>query len=258
MLRSESPEELCAANDMLMDYNAAPQLDDLCENFASAAPMQMKQAAFLENDVDDDDSCESLEEMEMEKSAPIMKSSAALNLEKADALDDLMDMDKGAALASAPAIVEEVKSAQPIKQANTAIPKATKAKKGKNEIDAQALQKVVAKTTSKPSFDAVIGHQSTKGYWGANTQPAFAGCYKDGQTEDAKVKQELVALGDAINQGDIDTLYTTLLAIHTLTVAYQSQQGQWTLLVKKAKAFLKAVGVAKVDKILKLFTLTQA
>jgi len=71
----------------------------------------MKQAAFLENDVDDDDSCESLEEMEKERSAPIMKSSAALNLEKADALDDLMDMDKGAALVSAPAIVEEVKSA---------------------------------------------------------------------------------------------------------------------------------------------------
>ena len=40
-----------------------------------------------------------------------MMSKAALNLEKEDALDDLMDEDKGAALASAPANVEEVKIA---------------------------------------------------------------------------------------------------------------------------------------------------
>lgn len=121
MLRSESPEELCAANVMDMDLEAAPQLDDLCENFASAAPMEMKQAEFfrLEKDEDDDASCESLEEMEKERSAPVMMSKAAL--------------------ASAPAIVEEVKIAEPVKQVNTAIPKATKVKKGKNEIDAQAL-----------------------------------------------------------------------------------------------------------------------
>ena len=51
-------------------------------------------------------------------------------------------------------------------------------------------------------------------------------------------------------------LYTTLLAIHALEVSYKQEQGQWTLLVQKAKKFLKSAGIAKVDKILKLFTLT--
>ena len=59
--------------------------------------MEMKQAEFfrLEKDEDDDASCESLEEMEKERSAPVMMSKAAL--------------------ASAPAIVEEVKIAEPVK-----------------------------------------------------------------------------------------------------------------------------------------------
>ena len=61
--------------------------------------MEMKQAELfsLEKDEDEDASCESLEEME--RSAPIVKSKAALNLEKADTLDDEMDTDNNAALA---------------------------------------------------------------------------------------------------------------------------------------------------------------
>jgi len=54
---------------------------------------------------------------------------------------------------------------------------------------------------------------------------------------------------------DEQTAYTTLLAIYILNEAFDERESEWTLLVRKAKAFLKAAGVDKPEKLLKLFSL---
>jgi hypothetical protein len=47
----------------------------------------------------------------------------------------------------------------------------------------------------------------------------------------------------------------TLLAIHVLTEVFADKEDEWTLLVQKAKAFLKIAGIAKPEKIFSRFTL---
>ena len=53
---------------------------------------------------------------------------------------------------------------------------------------------------------------------------------------------------------DKEIVYTTLLAIYILAEAFDDKEDEWTLLARKAKAYLKSVGVDKPDKILRLFT----
>ena len=47
----------------------------------------------------------------------------------------------------------------------------------------------------------------------------------------------------------------TLLAIFLLMEAFGHKEDEWTLLVRKAKAYLKKAGVDKPDKVLKKFNL---
>ena len=47
----------------------------------------------------------------------------------------------------------------------------------------------------------------------------------------------------------------TLLAIHVLVEAFGDKEDEWTLLVQKAKAFLKKAGIVKPDKLFSRFTL---
>ena len=68
--------------------------------------------------------------------------------------------------------------------------------------------------------------------------------------------QALDALSDSIEQGvDKETLYVTLLAIYVLAEVFGDKEDEWTLLVRKAKAFLKKAGIAKPDKLYSQFNL---
>ena len=54
---------------------------------------------------------------------------------------------------------------------------------------------------------------------------------------------------------DIETVYVTMLAIYILAEAFGDKEDEWTLVVRKAKTFMKNSGVDKPDKIMRLFTL---
>jgi len=110
--------------------------------------------------------------------------------------------------------------------------------------------------SGKPSFDLVISLQHNTGYWGADKAAYFAGCFRDGQTEDAAVRQALDALTDSLAaDADKETLYVTLLAIHVLTEIFAANEDQWVLLVRKAKTYLKNAGIAKPEKLINQFNL---
>jgi len=54
---------------------------------------------------------------------------------------------------------------------------------------------------------------------------------------------------------DLETIYVTLVAIYVLQEAFEHKSNEWALLVRKAKTYLKQVGVSKPEKLLNLFTL---
>ena len=117
-------------------------------------------------------------------------------------------------------------------------------------------KQVVPIPSGKPSFYNVISVQHNTGYWDADKAPYLAGCFKDGQTEDASVRQALNALTESLTADtDKEILYVTLLAIFVLTEVFAEFEDQWTLLVRKAKTYLKKAGVIKPEKLVHLFNL---
>ena len=54
------------------------------------------------------------------------------------------------------------------------------------------------------------------------------------------------------------TLYVTLLAIMVLTEYFAGREGEWKLLVGKAKTFVKNSGIAKPEKLIQKFSLQPA
>ena len=102
----------------------------------------------------------------------------------------------------------------------------------------------------------MISGQQNTGQWSVSHLPALAGAFKGGQTEDTALRQAIEALADSLMpEADKQTIYTTLVAIYVLTEGFAEQEDEWTLLVRKAKAYLREQGVEKPDKLLRLFTL---
>ena len=113
--------------------------------------------------------------------------------------------------------------------------------------------------SGKPNFEHVISLQHGAGYWYSNTRPHFAAFFKNGNTDDADVRQALEALSASLKpEADKETILVTLLAIYVLTEIFDDKEGQWTLLVRKAKTFLKGCGVNKPDRLLQEFKLQLA
>ena len=117
--------------------------------------------------------------------------------------------------------------------------------------------KQVPAPTGKLSFEEVISVQHPSGYWGADKKPYLTGCFKARNIEDIDVRQKLdQALADSeVSDAQKETLYVTLLAIYVLTEVFASQKDQWTLLVRKAKSYLKSAGVVKPELLLNQFKL---
>lgn len=108
----------------------------------------------------------------------------------------------------------------------------------------------------KPAFRNVIGCQHNTGYWASDTLYVFEGLFKEKQADDVTVREHLSALINVDPEADKDTLYMTLLAIYVLAEVFADEEDQWILLVRKAKTFLKKAGIAKPEKLVKLFSLT--
>ena len=54
---------------------------------------------------------------------------------------------------------------------------------------------------------------------------------------------------------DKEQVYVTLLAMYLLLEVFGHREDEWTLLVRKAKNYLREAGVDKPDKVLKKFNL---
>ena len=119
-----------------------------------------------------------------------------------------------------------------------------------------ASEQVIPVPSGKPTFEHVISLQHGTGYWFSDKRPHFAAFFKNGHTDDADVRQALEALSASLKpEADKETILVTLLAIYVLTEIFDDKEGQWTLLVRKAKTFLKGVGVAKPERLLQEFKL---
>ena len=122
-----------------------------------------------------------------------------------------------------------------------------------------ASEQAIPVPSGKPTFEHVISLQHGAGYWYSNTRPHFKAFFKNGQTDDADVRQALEALSASLTpEADKETILVTLLAIYVLTEIFDDKEGQWTLLVRKAKTFLKGCGVTKPDRLLQKFKLQLA
>ena len=111
------------------------------------------------------------------------------------------------------------------------------------------------KTTAKATLQQVIEQQHTTGYWPLSAKDSFKSRFFDGFTDDLEV---LVALEEFDSLSDPalkDQVFVTLLAIYLLQEAFGDSEDEWTLLARKAKTYLKSVGVDKPDKLIKKFTL---
>ena len=105
--------------------------------------------------------------------------------------------------------------------------------------------------STAPTFESVIASQCTEGYWPQSTKDSLAAFFMNSVVEDPDVKEAVSNLGSA----DAEQIYATLLAIFVLMEMFSHKEDEWTLLVRKAKAYLKAAGLDKPDKVIKKFNL---
>ena len=63
------------------------------------------------------------------------------------------------------------------------------------------------------------------------------------------------ALDSLVQAAIKEQVYVTLLAIYLLDEVFSDKEDEWRLLVRKAKAYLRSVGVEKPDRLIKKFTL---
>jgi hypothetical protein len=87
------------------------------------------------------------------------------------------------------------------------------------------------------------------GYWKASAQPLLAKFLKDPKAQD----QQVTAI--CSKASDPGQAYLTLLALHILEEFFSSRSGEWKLLAKKAKEWLKVAGIEKPDQAILEFTL---
>ena len=87
-----------------------------------------------------------------------------------------------------------------------------------------------------PTFESLISHQTFSGNWTASVVPVLEKFFKDAPLTHPDYSEDI---------------WVTLLAIYILTEVFDSQEGEWTMLAKKAKDYLKQQGVGKPDQLLR-------
>ena len=119
------------------------------------------------------------------------------------------------------------------------------AQKAKSAAPLQDLNK--ADSSPPPSFEALLSWQSSSGAWASSNLSKMAGFTLYGSTVDSAFKAQYPGLSEE--------LYSTLLALYILEEIFPHRAGESGLIVRKAKKFLQAQGVDKVNNYLKHFTL---
>lgn len=101
------------------------------------------------------------------------------------------------------------------------------------------------KSDIKPaSFKELVGRQHSSGYWPAACKQMLNTFVKGGDCASGVdvIMSQIKAL--TANQEDV---LMTLIALFILQEKFEDREEEWTLLAKKAKTWLKQVGVAKPD-----------
>ena len=88
-----------------------------------------------------------------------------------------------------------------------------------------------------------------------SAKESFKSRFFDSFTDDLEVLVALEEFDSLSDQAIKDQVFVTLLAIYLLQEAFGDSEDEWTLLARKAKTYLKSVGVDKPDKLIKKFTL---
>lgn len=110
-------------------------------------------------------------------------------------------------------------------------------------------------TSSGMTFESLINTQHTNGFWPSAAKLNLSAFLRDGQTEDSEVRE---ALAQETLTEELEVVYTTLVAIFILQEKYEDRADEWALLARKAKSFLREAGLAKPDKLIRLFSEIEA
>ena len=108
---------------------------------------------------------------------------------------------------------------------------------------------------SKPSLETLIRHQHTDGYWNMSAESVLKEFIAGSYITDAAVEGMLSEV--KIENSNINSrcVYLTLVALFVLKEEFDGRKGEWQLIAKKARDFLKNVGLTKTDAVIRKFTL---
>lgn len=106
---------------------------------------------------------------------------------------------------------------------------------------AQRRTRQVARTVTHTlqSFTYIIKKQKTDGFWSEDVRSLLEACIdpsSDKGQREVRAAIQNFTLADGITA---ETVYLTLLAIHILQECYEDDQGEWTLIARKARTWLE-------------------
>ena len=117
------------------------------------------------------------------------------------------------------------------------------------------VQEVVKeKLPSRPTFKEFLSHQEPTGNWkpSASYQEAINSLIDGGTYQNFGGFDELMESIVLTGAKDLPNIFATLLALYFLTEAYDSFESEWTLIAKKARDWLKSVGITQASNHTKL------
>ena len=100
---------------------------------------------------------------------------------------------------------------------------------------------------------AVFEHQHATGFWKPSIAEVFPKFFVDGNFEDGEVKNELQQI-QAEKGFDLEQVYLTLVALFVFTEEFALREDEWKLIAKKAKKWLKGVGVEQPESLVRMFS----
>jgi hypothetical protein len=110
--------------------------------------------------------------------------------------------------------------------------------------------KLAAKPSQKSvSFKELVACQHSSGFWPETCKQLINNFFKDGSCHDQSLLNELQTLTTSGKKllSPIGDILMTIIALYVLEEKFEDNEEEWTLLAKKAKAWLKNAGLDKPD-----------
>ena len=123
---------------------------------------------------------------------------------------------------------------------------------GKESVQIVKETVMVRLPGSKATFKELIGKQSALGFWtGDGDCKEILQSFMDGEnylhfSGVDKLTAQLKAIS-GISDDDFEKILATLVALYILYENFEDHEGEWKLIERKSKEWLKAVGVTRID-----------